>query len=393
MTVEAADVETLYQQRHAEFFQPEKRRASHIVIRNNRDASEAMRSMALQKIEAAKTRLDKGESFATVAKATSDDVTSEKGGDLGFFPQGAMVPELDEVVFNLSKGEMSGIVETDFGFHIVQLNEIQPATETPLKEVYDQLAEAVRKEKAGEEAYKLSQEIDDALGMEGSLTAAAASLNLTTREIGPISADKAMGDPLLNSDPSLRVTAFSALPGESVRIQELDDGRFVAIEVVERIEPDTLSFADAAAAVYADAKNAAAESLAKSLADEILVKTSNTPLDSLAQSYGQPIYISKPVRNTGIGDDSDWLSPDMLEQAFKIAEGSTITSPIEVSKGFAVVQVKSIITPDESEFDAQKASMRTEVEKGKGAVRFARWMATVRDNHDIVIHRNILERF
>jgi len=393
MTVEAADVEALYQQRYAEFSQPEKRRASHIVIRNNRDASEAMRSMALQKIEAAKARLDKGESFATVAKATSNDVTSEKGGDLGFFPQGAMVPELDAAVFSLSKGEMSSIIETDFGFHIIQLNEIKPATETPLEEVYDQLAEAVRKEKAGEEAYKLSQEIDDALGMEGSLTAAAASLNLTTREIGPISADKTMGDPLLNSDPSLRVTAFSALPGESVRIQELDDGRFVAIEVIERIEPDTLSFADAAAAVYADAKNAAAESLAKSLADEILVKTSSKPLDSLAQSYGQPIYISKPVRNTGIGDDSDWLSPDMLEQAFKTAEGSTISSPIEVSKGFAVVQVKNIITPDESEFDAQKEAMRTEVEKGKGAVRFARWMATVRDNHNIVIHRNALERF
>ena len=393
MTVEAADVETLYQQRHAEFYQPEKRRASHILVRSNRDASEAMRSMALQKIEAAKARLDKGESFTSVAKDTSDDATSEKGGDLGFFPKGAMVPEFDEAVFSLAKGEVSDIVETDFGFHIIQLNEIKPATETPLKEVYEKLAEAVRKEKAGEEAYKLSQEVDDALGMEGSLTAAAASLNLIAREIGPISADKTMGDPLLNSDPSLRVTAFSALPGESVRIQELNDGRFVAIEVLERIEPDTLSFADAAAAVYADAKNAAADSQAKSLADEILAKTGDMPLEALAQSYGQPIYISKPVRNTGIGDDSDWLTPDMLEQAFKSAEGSTIASPIEVSKGFAVVQVKAIITPDESEFDAQKASMSTEVENGKGAVRFARWMATVRDNHNIVINRKVLDRF
>ncbi len=393
MAVEAAEVETLYQQRHAEFFQPEKRRASHILVRSKRDASEAMRSMARQKIEAAKGRLDKGESFATVAKSISEDVTSEKGGDLGFFPQGAMVPEFDATVFTLAEGEVSNIVETDFGFHIIKLNEIKPATETPLHEVYEQLAEAVRKEKAGEEAYKLSQEVDDALGMEGSLTAAAASLSLTTREIGPISAEMVVGDPLLNSDPSLRATAFSALPGESVRIQELNDGRFVAIEVLERIEPDTLSFADAAAAVYADARNAAAESLAKSLAEEILAKTGEKSLDSLAQSYGQPIYISKPVRNTGIGDDSDWLTPDMLEQAFKTAEGSTISSPVEVSKGFAVVQVKNIITPDVGEFDAQRESMRTEVEKGKGAVRFARWMATVRDNHNIVINRKVLDRF
>ena len=393
MTVDAAEVEALYQQRHAEFSQPEKRRASHILVRSQRNASEAMRNMAMEKIKAAKARLDAGESFAAVAKDASDDGTSDKGGDLGFFPQGAMVPEFDKAAFSLAKGEVSGIVETDFGFHIIQLNEIQPASETPLKDAYDQLAEAVRKEKAGEEAYKLSQEIDDALGMEGSLTAAAASLNMTAKEIGPISAENAIGDPLLSSDPSLRVTAFSALPGESVRIQELSDGRFVAIEVLERIEPDTLSFADAAVAVYADAKNAEADAQAKALAEEILAKTADKPLDVLAQSYGQPIYISKPVRNTGIGDDADWLTPDMLEQAFKTAEGATITSPIEVSKGFAIVQVKSVVAPDESEFDAQKASMRTEVEKGKGAVRFARWMATVRDSHDITINRNVLERF
>jgi len=73
--------------------------------------------------------------------------------------------------------------------------------------------------------------------------------------------------------------------------------------------------------------------------------------------------------------------------------GSTIASPIEVSKGFAIVQVKSIVAPDESEFDAQKASLSTEVENGKGAVRFARWMATVRDNHNIVINRKVLDRF
>lgn len=393
MTVDAAEVEALYQQRHAEFSQPEKRRASHILVRSNRDASQAMRSMAMEKIKAAKARLDAGESFAAVAKDVSNDSTADKGGDLGFFPQGAMVPEFDETVFSLAEGEVSDIVETDFGFHIIQLNEIKPATETPLKAVYDQLADAVRKEKAGEEAYRLSQDLDNALGMESSLAAAAATLNITVKEIGPISAENAIGNPLLSSDPSLQVTAFSALPGEPVRIQELSDGRFVAIEVLKRIEPETLSFSDAAAAVYADAKNAEAAAQAKALAEEILAKSADRSLEKLAQRYGQPIYISKPVRNTGLGDDADWLTPDILDQAFKTAEGATIASPIEVSKGFAIVQVKSVVAPDASEFDARKASIRTEVEKAKGAVRFARWMATVRDHHEITINRKVLERF
>jgi peptidyl-prolyl cis-trans isomerase D len=393
MAVDAAEVEAAYQERKAEFSRPEQRRASHILVRCNKDADEATRSAAYKKIEAAKARLAAGEAFATVAKELSDDTTAKQGGDLGFFPRGAMVPEFDKAAFSLAKGEVSDIIETRFGFHIIQLTEIRAAEETPLKEVYDALANDIRKEKAGEEAYKLSQDLDDALGMEDSLAAAAASLDLAVTEIGPISADEALGNPLLGSDPALRVAAFSALPGEAVNIQELDDGRFVAIEVVERIEPGTLSFADAAARVYEDARNAEARIQAKAVAEEILAKTDSTALDQLAQSYGQPKYISKPVRSNGIGDEADWLTPAILEQAFKTAGGSVISSPIEVSKGFAVVQVDAIVKPAESEFEAQKEAMRLEVEKAKGAVRFARWMATVRDHHDIVIHRNILERF
>lgn len=393
LAIDAADVEAVYHERRTEFTKPEQRRASHILIRNDKNADEATRSAAYKKIEAAKARLTAGEDFTAVAKEVSDDVTAKEGGDLGFFPRGAMLPEFDEAAFSLAKGEVSDIIESVYGFHIIQIKEIKAAEETTLKEVYDSLADEIRTEKAGEEAYKLSQDLDDTLGMEDSLAAAAARLDLTVTEIGPINADEALGNILLGSDPSLRVSAFSVLPGEAVTIQELDDGRFVAIEVLDRIEPGTLSFADAAAAAYEDARSAEARTQAKALAEEILAKAGSATLDQLAQTYGQPKYISKQLRSNGIGDESGWLTPGILNQAFKTAQGSAITSPIEVSKGFAVIQVKEIIAPAESEFEAQKESMRLEVEKAKGAVRFARWMATIRDNHDIIVHRNILDRF
>ncbi len=287
----------------------------------------------------------------------------------------------------------SADVEVAYQNRLAQFTDKESGKTTPLKEVYDTLADKLRKEKAAEEAYKLSVDLDNALGMEDSLATAAASLNLSVIEIAPISANKALGHSLLGSDNALRTTAFSALPGEMVNIQELDDGRFVAIEVLERIEPATLSFADAAVQVYADARSAAARSKAQKLADEILSKADSESLDKLAQTYGQPKYISKPVRNIGLGDESSWLTPGILDRAFKVAEGATISAPVEVSKGFAVVQIKEIIAPSTNEFDAQKESMRLEVEKSKGAVRFARWMASVRDNHEIVINDQILERF
>jgi len=89
------DIARAYQERQSEFGTPEKRKASHILIRVSPDASGDVVKMARDKIDAAKKRLDAGESFAKVAKDVSDDVTAADGGDLGYFTRGAMVPEFD----------------------------------------------------------------------------------------------------------------------------------------------------------------------------------------------------------------------------------------------------------------------------------------------------------
>jgi peptidyl-prolyl cis-trans isomerase D len=391
MVIETADVEEAYDERIAEFTTPERRHARHILIKM--DSNEASRQASMEKANAVKARLDAGEDFAALAKELSDDSsTADKGGDLGFFAHGVMLPAFDEVVFSTAAGEMGGPVESQYGYHVIKVEAITPAAETPLKEVYEKLASDIRKVKATDEAYKVSQDLDNALGMEDSLRAAAETMDLKAVDIGPISADETLGNELLGSDAALRVKTFSALPGEIVEIQELDDGRFVALEISARIEPDTLSFADAAARVYEDARIAQAETEAGNIAKEIIAEAAGTPLETLAQKYGQPLYIAKPVRSSGIGDEADWLTPTLLVQAFKGGNKSVLPTPVEVSKGFAVVQVKDIIPPSASDFEEQKESMRQEVEKSKGAVRFARWMATIRDNHEIIIHRNILER-
>jgi peptidyl-prolyl cis-trans isomerase D len=391
MAIETADVEKAYDERIAEFTTPERRRARHILIKA--DSDEAARKTALEKANAVKARLDAGEEFTAIAKELSDDPgTADKGGDLGFFARGVMMPAFDEAVFSTAAGKVGGPVETQYGYHVIKIEEIRPAGETALKDVYEQIANDIRKVKATDEAYKVSQDLDNVLGMEDSLQAAAEVMDLKAIDIGPISADEALGHQLLGSDAALRVKAFSALPGEIVEIQELDDGRFVALEISERIEPDTLSFAEAAVQVYEDARIAQAETEAAKMAEEIVAKAAGTPMETLAQQYGQPLYISKPVRGNGIGDESDWLTPALLAQAFKGAGKSVLSSPVEVPKGFAVVQIKDITSPPESEFEAQKEAIRLEVEKSKGAVRFARWMATVRDSHEIIIHRNVLER-
>lgn len=263
-----------------------------------------------------------------------------------------------------------------------------------LADVRQQLAEELRTRKAAEEAYRLSEDLDNALGMEGSLKAAATTLNLPVREIAAISATEALGDTLLGSDTSIRKQAFNSMPGDSVNILTLDDGRFVAVEVLERIEPATLGFADVAGQVYEDAKHAQASEQARKMAEEILAAAkAGKSLDALVQQFGQPKYISKALRSNGIGaDGTPWLTPVMIDQAFRAAQGEWLQAPLAVSKGLAVVQVKKVNAPSDEEFEAQKENMRKEVSQAKGAVRFARWMASVRDRHEITIHRDVLDR-
>ena len=100
------------------FETPPQVRASHIlVLTQNMDESE--REEARDRIEDIRRRIDEGEDFAELAREYSEDGTAQDGGDLGFFSQGQMVPEFEEVAFDLEVGEMSDIVETQFGYHII----------------------------------------------------------------------------------------------------------------------------------------------------------------------------------------------------------------------------------------------------------------------------------
>lgn len=101
-------------------------RASHILLMYQGSAqSDAVRTKqeALAEITALHDQIVKGEDFAAAARRVSDCPSGEDGGDLGFFQRGDMVPEFDEAVFALEPGQTSGVVETAFGYHLIQRTE------------------------------------------------------------------------------------------------------------------------------------------------------------------------------------------------------------------------------------------------------------------------------
>ncbi|MDQ6954147.1 MAG: SurA N-terminal domain-containing protein [Mariprofundaceae bacterium] len=262
----------------------------------------------------------------------------------------------------------------------------------PLSEVHDALLQTLVLEKARDEAYELSQDLDNALGMEDSLKIAANSLGLAVYETEAIDRDQALTDALLGSDQTLLKRAFATIPGDSIDIIELDDGRFMAIESMQRIEPELLALNDVRVEVYEDARSDAAKDKAAALAKSLIAEAAELSPDELAQKGGYAKFISKPVRRNGAGDYANWLTADIIAAAFNTGVGQWAGKAVVTSRGLALVYVVEAIAGDDAVFEEEKAAIALEAAKAKGAVRFARWISTVRDRHEIVIHNEVLER-
>lgn len=388
------DVAQAYAERQSEFGTPEKRRASHILVRVAKDASKGVVEVAQAKIDAAKKRIAAGESFVDVAKDVSDDVTAAEGGDLGYFSRGAMVPAFDKVVFEqLKVGEVSDVVRTPFGFHLIELDDVKDADVKPLAEVSEKLKKELRAEAAANEAYRLSQDLDDALGMEDSLQSAASSVNLPVQKLGQLSTENILASPLLGAYDALKKKAFKTMAGDAVEITEVENGHFVALEVLKRINPQTMAYEEVVKRVYDDVSQDLAVKKAKDIAGSILqAAQQGKSVQALAQKFGQPVFTSKAVRSNGEGDDAVWLS-GVLRAAFAVPQGSWVNHVVVTPKGVAVVHVQKIEHADEQVFAEESTTVRDEAVKAKGAVHFARWMASVRDRHDITINNRVLDRF
>jgi len=150
VTVSEDDLRRSYRENEARYSTPEERRASHILIKVDASANADQKKAARAKAEGLLAQVKQNPAqFAELARKNSDDPGSAaNGGDLDFFGRGAMVKAFDEAAFKLKKGEVSGLVETEYGFHIIQLNDVRGGTVQPFEAVRGQIEDEARKQLA-----------------------------------------------------------------------------------------------------------------------------------------------------------------------------------------------------------------------------------------------------
>ncbi|MDI3381148.1 peptidylprolyl isomerase [Xenophilus aerolatus] len=196
VAVNDADLKAYYEQNKERFGTKEERRASHILITAAKDAPAAEREKAKAKAEQllAEVRKSPG-SFGELARKNSQDPGSaEKGGELDFVTRGAMVKPFEDAVFAMKKGEISNVVESEFGYHVIRLDDIKPAVVPPFEQVRAQIENDVRTQQATQDFAKAAESMTDLVYQQAdSLQPAADKLKLTIQKASGVTRTPAPG--------------------------------------------------------------------------------------------------------------------------------------------------------------------------------------------------------
>jgi peptidyl-prolyl cis-trans isomerase C len=140
------ETQDYYEANKSKFTEPEQVKARHILIKSPQNASEQEKTDAKNKIDSILKEVRDGGDFAELAKKDSECPSAPQGGDLGFFSRGQMVKPFEDVAFALQPGQVSDVVETEFGYHIIRVDEKKPGKQLKLEEVQDRIKEVLTNE-------------------------------------------------------------------------------------------------------------------------------------------------------------------------------------------------------------------------------------------------------
>lgn len=167
ITISQADAKAFYDKNPEIFKSPEMVRASHILVKAGEKASPEEKAKALEKIKGVQQKIKDGADFAAIAKEVSDDPGSkETGGDLDFFQRGQMVPAFETAAFALKPGEVSDIVETEYGYHLIKTTDRKDAGVMPFEEIQPRIEQHLKSEAVSQQLNQYVEKLKSAAKVE-----------------------------------------------------------------------------------------------------------------------------------------------------------------------------------------------------------------------------------
>ena len=242
--VTQAEIQQYYNQDLAQYKVDAEVKVRHILISVDPNAGAAADAAAKAKAQGIldQIRKDNGKNFAELAKKYSDDPGSkDQGGELGWIKHGVTVPQFDQVAFAQKPGQISGLVRTQFGYHIIQTEAVQPAHVKSLDEVKASIVDALTKQKEGQAVQTFAQQVV-AEAQKSGLAQAAAAHHLQVVSAGPVPRNANLPD--MTDSSQLLTAAFDAQQGAAPQVASIGDGNFAVFQVTGIVPAHTPTFAE-----------------------------------------------------------------------------------------------------------------------------------------------------
>ena len=358
IAINEADLRSYYDQNAARFGTKEERRASHILISAPASAPAAEREKARAKAQQLLAEVKKAPgTFADVARKNSQDPGSaEKGGDLDFVTRGAMVKPFEDAMFALKKGEISDVVETEFGYHIIQLNDIKPAVIQPFEQARAAIENEVRSQQATQEFAKAAESFTDIVYQQpDSLKPAADKLKLTIQtasQVGRMPAPGAAGALASRNFLNALFAADSLERKHNTEAIEIGPNQLASGRVTQYSPARSLPFEEVKDKVRTQLVTERAAALAKTEGEAKLAAWQAKPADA---SFGAAVTVSRL--------ETQSQPVPVIEGALR-ADPAKLPSLVGVdlgAQGYAVVRVNKTVprtppAPEAAHQETQQAA-------------------------------------
>jgi peptidyl-prolyl cis-trans isomerase D len=379
------DVQRYYNDNIQQYQTPEQVRARHILLNTAGKDEAAVRKEA----EALLAQVKGGADFAALAQKVSEDEGSKtNGGDLGFFGRGRMVPEFENAAFTMEPGQISDLIKSQFGFHIIKVEEKRAAVTQTLDEVRPQIMQTLTMQTADQQISERARQLGERLNAPGDLDTVAKELGIMVQESGLFQRQDPV--PGLGAAPQISDEAFRLNDGQVSDALASPRGP-VFITVTEKKDPYVPALDEVKDRAREDLIRSRATELSRQRAASIAAALkSSSDFAAAAKAQGFEAKSSELVAREAPLPDIG-VSPEVDRAAFALPIGG-VSDPIQTADATVIVKVleRDDVTPEE--FRIAREAFRAEVVNERRGRFFSAYMTKVKDRLSIEVNTDVVRR-
>ncbi|MFW5488307.1 MAG: SurA N-terminal domain-containing protein [Desulfovibrio sp.] len=382
-SISDADIISYYDLNKAAYDQDEQVKARHILVKVDKAASEADVEKAHKRIEAIRNKIKKPEDFAKVAESDSEGPSSVRGGELGWFNRGMMVPEFEEVAFSLKPGIVSEPVRTPFGWHLILVEDKKEKGIAPLEDVKEDIRLKLAQDKAAESMADLMDEATARLTLDEPLSKIAKELKLPLHSTGLV--DRAQARALDGLDEEAVNAIFALNEGGATETPvAIGVGYLLAAKTkdkpastkpLDEVKDDVINELKRQGGIK-QALEAARSTLAE-LKDKATAEKAMKKLDNklkVTNEFTRSGYVD------GIGQNQAFV-----EAAFTTPENQWLPDAYETPEGAFIAKTEIVVPAPLSEWEKQQAAWMETLSSRKQQQMFQSYLANLRSTAKIEI--------